>query len=213
MIMVRYHRAGPGAALAPEKQVGVSSLPEANQPTTARGPASPTASAAVAHRPPDGPGIRLTGGLLHDWQRRSHTASLPLALRQMEAAGNLDNLRLAIAGAHDGYRGPVFMDSDIYKTLEAIGWELGHAPAANLSEFAASATTLLEEAQQPDGYLNSYIQVSGEPRYQRLSISSRRRSRTRGCPAGPRSSRSPGASPTTWSRRSRAARRASTGTR
>jgi DUF1680 family protein len=146
-------------------------LPEAPKTTTARGPASPTASAAVAHRPPDGPGVRLTGGLLHDWQRRSHTASLPLALRQMEAAGNLDNLRLAIAGAHEGYRGPVFMDSDIYKTLEAIGWELGHAPAPHLAEFATSATTLLEEAQQPDGYLNSYIQVSWEPRYHRLSSS------------------------------------------
>jgi uncharacterized protein len=146
-------------------------VPEAQKLTTARGPASPTASAAVAHRPPEGRGVRLTGGLLHDWQRRNHVASLPLALRQMEAAGNIDNLRLAIAGASEGYRGPVFMDSDIYKTLEAIGWELGHAPSDELSEFAASATTLLEEAQEPDGYLNSYIQVSGEPRYQRLSSS------------------------------------------
>ena len=137
----------------------------------ARGPASPTAQAAVAHRPPDGPGARLTGGLLHDWQRRSHDVCLPLALRQMEAAGNLGNLRLAIAGIRQGYRGPVFMDSDVYKTLEAIGWELGRAPSPALAGFAAKATTLLEKAQQPDGYLNSYIQVSGEPRYRRLSSS------------------------------------------
>src|SRR5215469_7273017 len=137
----------------------------------ARGPASPTARAAVAHRPPDGPGARLTGGLLHDWQRRNHDVSLPLALRQMEAAGNLENLRLAIAGATEGYRGPVFMDSDLYKTLEAIGWELGHAPSDALAEFAGQATELLDKAQQPDGYLNSYIQVSGEPRYHRLSSS------------------------------------------
>ena len=135
------------------------------------GPASPTPSAAVAHRPPDGPGVRLTAGLLHDWQRRSHEASLPLALRQMEAAGNLANLRLAIAGAGEGYRGPVFMDSDLYKTLEAIGWELGHARSPALADFTAEATALLEKAQQPDGYLNSYIQVSGEPRYGRLSSS------------------------------------------
>jgi uncharacterized protein len=170
MIMVRYQRAGRAAPARAGKQVGVA-LPEARKLTTASGPASPTASAAVAHRPPGGPGVRLTGGLLHDWQQRSHVASLPLALRQMEAAGNLDNLRLAIAGAHEGYRGPVFMDSDIYKTLEAIGWELGHAPSPDLAEFAASATTLLEKAQQPDGYLNSFIQVSGEPRYHRLSSS------------------------------------------
>jgi hypothetical protein len=141
---------------------------EADRALAARGPASPTASAAVTHRPLDGPGVRLTGGLLRDWQQRSHDASLPLALRQMEAAGNLNNLRLAIAGATDGYRGPVFMDSDIYKTLEAIGWELEHDPAPDLAGFAADTTALLEKAQQPDGYLNSYIQVSGEPRYQRL---------------------------------------------
>ena len=56
-------------------------------------------------------------------QQRNRTLSLPLALRQLEAAGNLGNLRLAIVGKREGYRGPVFMDSDIYKTLEAVGWE------------------------------------------------------------------------------------------
>jgi uncharacterized protein len=146
-------------------------MTETGRTPASRGPVSPTISAAVRHRPVDGPRARLTGGLLRDWQRRSHDASLPLALRQMEAAGNLGNLRLAVAGASDGYRGPVFMDSDLYKTLEAIGWELGHDPSPALAEFAADATALLEKAQQPDGYLNSYVQVSGTPRYARLSSS------------------------------------------
>lgn len=124
---------------------------------------------------------------------------MPLALRQLAAAGNLDNLRLAIrasaatparvggdGSAHRGrprqlgpvdplpgtdYRGPVFMDSDIYKTLEAIGWELAHGPQPDLAEFAASTIDLLAQAQQPDGYLNSYVQASGEPRYSRLAWS------------------------------------------
>jgi hypothetical protein len=178
---------------------------------------------------------------LHDWQRRNASASLPLALRQLEVAGNLDNVRLAIsasaragtpaggagradgayvASGHDGadslariaaepvatdvvtadgapaggdgrrprqlglgpvdpllgtgYRGPVFMDSDIYKTLESIGWELAHDtehPQPDLAAFAASAIELLAQAQRPDGYLNSYVQVSGEPRYARLAWS------------------------------------------
>ena len=93
-----------------------------------RGPAVPSASAAVAHRPLAGDGARLTAGLLHAWQQRNAGASLPLALRQLETAGNLANVRLAISGAREGYRGPVFMDSDIYKVLEAIGWELGRSP-------------------------------------------------------------------------------------
>jgi uncharacterized protein len=132
---------------------------------------SPTASAVGRHRPVQEPGARLTGALLRDWQRRSHDASLPLALRQMEAAGNLGNLRLAVSGGTDGYRGPVFMDSDLYKTLEAIGWELAHDPSPELAEFAADAVALIEKAQQPDGYLNSYVQVTGTPRYSKLSSS------------------------------------------
>ncbi len=148
------------------------------------GPASPTAAARTAHRPLTGPGAALTGGLLHDWQQRNREASLPLALRQLEVAGNLDNLRAAARPAGDtggkaGYHGPVFMDSDIYKTLEAIGWELARDPGGGtgsdiwraLSGFVASTIPLLEQAQEPDGYLDSYIQVSGEPRYGRLAWS------------------------------------------
>ena len=63
------------------------------------------------------------------------------------------------------------MDSDIYKVLEAIGWELGRSPDEGLSSFLAETTALLEKAQQPDGYLNSYIQVTGRPRYSFLAYS------------------------------------------
>jgi len=210
------HRTGAvdlaGTAAPPQDPV----VP-AGPPGSVTGPVAPTAAAVGAHRPLAR--ARLTAGLLHQWQQRNLAASLPLALRQLEDAGNLDNVRLAIqadraaqrrtadagddsttaadgygaAGGHrpvrvgpvdplpgTGYRGPVFMDSDIYKTLEAIGWELarGHqtdapdAPdAPELAAFAAQVTALLEEAQRPDGYLNSYFQVSGEPRYTRLAWS------------------------------------------
>jgi len=137
----------------------------------ARGPVNPTAGAFIAHRPLDGPGAEITSGLLAEWRERNRAASLPLALRQLEAAGNLDNVRLAVTGTGGPYRGPVFMDSDIYKTLEAVSWELGRASATSLAEFAAETTALLAKAQQADGYLNSYVQVSGSPRYARLESS------------------------------------------
>ncbi len=139
--------------------------------TAARGPAYPTTTAAVAHRPLGGRAVRLTGGLLADWQQRNHVVSLPLALRQLEVAGNLDNLRLAGTGVNSGYRGPAFMDSDVYKTLEAVSWQLGRADDPALAEFAADTTALLAKAQQDDGYLNSYAQVTGRPRYARLETS------------------------------------------
>ena len=60
------------------------------------GPVMPTASAIAAQRPLAARGVRLTGGLLHEWQRRNVSASMPLALHQLAAAGNLDNLRLCL---------------------------------------------------------------------------------------------------------------------
>jgi uncharacterized protein len=180
------------------------------------GPVGVSAAPDWAHRPLPGQAAHLTPGLLHEWQQRNLAKSLPLALRQLEDAGNLDNVRLAVRAAaaaaasagtpaHTadsatatradadghrdkraaagpglgpvdplpglGYRGPVFMDSDIYKTLEAIGWELAHGPRPALSSFAAEVVALLQQAQRPDGYLNSYFQVSGEPRYAWLAWS------------------------------------------
>jgi hypothetical protein len=137
----------------------------------------------VRHRPLGGAAAWLDHGLLADWQRRSRDVSLPLAMTQMEAAGNLGNLRLAITAGHAGaarYRGPAFMDSDVYKTLEAIAWELdgesaggaaAEAGSSDLAGFLAGVTALLEQAQRPDGYLNSSIQVSGRPRYAHLESS------------------------------------------
>lgn len=146
-------------------------MAEATRAVPTHGPVYPTAAATVAQRPLDGLGAQLTSGLLADWQARNRDASLPLALRQLEVAGNLDNLRLAIAGVGGTYRGPVFMDSDIYKTLEAVSWESGREPAAALADFAAETTGLLAKAQQSDGYLNSYVQVSGSSRYVKLESS------------------------------------------
>jgi len=152
----------------------VSSLTDDAVPRDAAldGPVGMSAATDWAHHPARG--ARLTGGLLHDWQQRNLAESLPIALRQLKAAGNLDNVRLAVQGSPSptlSYRGPVFMDSDIYKTLEAIGWQLALGDHNGLADFAAEVTALLERAQLPDGYLNSYFQVSGEPRYSRLSSS------------------------------------------
>jgi uncharacterized protein len=183
-------------------------MPEAGSPSGGTGPAAPTAGADVRHRPLDGPSALLPGGLLHGWQQRNRERSLPLALAQLEVAGNLGNVRLAAArvdakvadpdlivdphlavesGVDNGvdstadgdmaadldqteFRGPVFMDSDIYKTLEAIAWELTRG-APDLADFAGKAAELLAQAQEPDGYLNSYVQVTGSPRYASLATS------------------------------------------
>ena len=53
----------------------------------------------------------------------------------------------------------VFSDSDVYKWLEAIAWELGREPSAELERLARETIELVAAAQEPDGYLNSWCQV------------------------------------------------------
>jgi hypothetical protein len=83
------------------------------------GPVAPTAAAAGTHRPVTG--TRLTDGLLHRWQQRSRTASLPLALRQLQDAGNLDNVRLAGGHVDDLAGRPSAVLGERPVTLPGIG--------------------------------------------------------------------------------------------
>lgn len=148
----------------------------ADQPTVV-GVAQPVSRARMAQHPLDARRVRLTGGILGDWQQRNHQVSLPSAIERLESAGNMDNLRLVTGEFSGEYRGPRFMDSDLYKTLEAIGWDLGRdsddRPAErDLVAFVEQATALLGRAQRADGYLNSHYQaVEPERQYAFLAHS------------------------------------------
>ncbi|MEU8567838.1 beta-L-arabinofuranosidase domain-containing protein [Streptomyces pathocidini] len=125
------------------------------------GPAIPTPGSPAAHRPAAFDRVELTGGPWQSWQRVTRESSLPLAFSWLEKAGNLDNLRLAAGERVDAEcRGPAAMDSDLAKVLETAAYELQHGPDEAISEFIDRATTLLEAAQEDDGYLHSHSQVA-----------------------------------------------------
>ena len=141
-------------------------------PDWVSGPAVPTAAARAVQRPLGVDAVRITGGPWGRWQRRNREVTLPLAFERLEEAGNLDNLRLAAGEGTGAHRGPVFMDSDLYKVLEAVAWELARGPDETLTRFLQASTELLERAQGEDGYLNSWVQVvDPASRYTRLSSS------------------------------------------
>jgi len=100
------------------------------------------------------------------WAPRRETnrlVSIPFSLQKLEEAGNLEDIRLAARGATNGYRGPVFMDSDLYKALEAVAYSLATHPDPALERQLEDIIRLLAAAQQPDGYLNSHFIVK-DPR-------------------------------------------------
>jgi uncharacterized protein len=96
------------------------------------------------------------------WTPRRETnrvASIPFSLQKLEEAGNIEDMRLAARGATNGFKGPVFMDSDLYKALEAASYSLATHPDPALEKQLDDIISILAAAQQPDGYLNSYYTV------------------------------------------------------
>lgn len=118
------------------------------------GPAAPTPSALTALRPLPLTAVRLDpSGLLGGWQERNATATLPHCVDQLTAYGNLANLRRVTGDSDAAFAGMWFADTDVYKTLEAAAW------SGEYADFVTDTIALLEKAQDPDGYLNSYYQV------------------------------------------------------
>jgi DUF1680 family protein len=125
----------------------------------------PSAAAAVRLRPLGADGVELGDGFWAGRVRVNRERTIPHGLEQLHAWGQLDNLRSA-AGGNGAYRAAEdtsgatlpFLDSDVYKWLEAVGWELGRAPDAALLAAAGPVIDLVAAAQRPDGYLNSYVQ-------------------------------------------------------
>src|SRR5262249_44136381 len=106
-------------------------------------------------------------------------ATVPHCVARLEDSGALANLRRAagLGSADDAepadHIGYWFSDTDVYKTAEAVAWELGRAPDnPALGEFLAATAALLAKAQLADGYLNSYYQATKpERRWQELRSS------------------------------------------
>ena len=70
--------------------------------------------------------VRITGGLLRHWQDRNGNRTVPHTIGQLRAAGNVDNLSRLLADDPPAYRGRYpFLDTDLYKTLEGLAYEIG----------------------------------------------------------------------------------------
>ena len=103
--------------------------------------------------------VTLSGGFWAARQVVNAERSLSHGYRMLEEAGNLNNLRLAAGQAQGEYKGPVFQDSDVYKWLEAVGYQSALGLSADLHAKADETIELIRAAQADDGYLDSYYQV------------------------------------------------------
>jgi len=128
----------------------------------------PSATARSRLRPLEATQLDIIDGFWAERLRLNRERTIPHGMNQLRRSGALDNLRLA-SGANGSYQALAdsagftfpFLDSDVYKWLEAAGWELGRAADAGLAAAASEAIATVAAAQRADGYLNSYVQVIG----------------------------------------------------
>jgi DUF1680 family protein len=76
-----------------------------------------------------------------------------------EPSGCVSNFEVAAGLRRGEHQGFVFQDSDAYKWLEAAAYALEGRSDPALREKAGALVALIEKAQQPDGYLNTYFQI------------------------------------------------------
>lgn len=74
---------------------------------------------------------------------------------------NFINAAKALKGEDtgDGFYGMVFQDSDAAKWLEAVGYSLAIYPDEDLEKTADEVIDIIAEAQDEDGYLNTYYTI------------------------------------------------------
>lgn len=127
------------------------------------GPVRLTSVSQVSFRP--ALSAAVTGGLWAERRRVNREVSVPGGWDRLHEAGNFHNLELAAGLTSGDYVNDLpFLDSDLYKWMEAIGWtladpDLTSSDKERLQSFLDASWTLLAKVQEPDGYLDSNFQV------------------------------------------------------
>jgi DUF1680 family protein len=134
---------------------------------TAAPPVAPVLPSRGALRPLGLDEVTLTGGFWADRQRVNGAATIPHCDHWETRVGWIGNFGRALDGTVAEHRtGREFSDSDVYKMIEAMAWEVGRTGDPALEARIAELTAQIGAVQEPDGYLNTRFGRPGqEPRY------------------------------------------------
>lgn len=112
--------------------------------------------------------VKVTDTFWAPRQATNRTATVPHLFAELREQGYVSNFERAAQGLEGGYRGPVYMDSDVYKSLEAAAYVLGEGAPPKLEAEFDFVVDLVRRAQQADGYVNTYHQLNHQPRFSNL---------------------------------------------
>jgi DUF1680 family protein len=94
----------------------------------------------------------------------NRAATLPHLLRELERQGSLGGFRMLAGDKSQTYRGYMWGDSDVYKTLEGMAATLRLRADPALARQMEQIVGSIAAAQAPDGYLFPHLQIT-EPGY------------------------------------------------
>jgi len=98
--------------------------------------------------------------------------TLPSQYKFIEETGRLDNFRIASGKKKDNYKGFFwFNDSDVYKWIEASAYAIVYKPSDELKKMIDEVIKEVIDAQQEDGYINTFITINKMERWKELAWS------------------------------------------
>jgi DUF1680 family protein len=114
--------------------------------------------------------VRITGGFWGQRQELNATAIISHCERWVEKMGWAGNFDAALDGRLPAERtGREFADSDVYKLVEAMAWEVGRTGDTQMDTRLRALVERIAAVQEPDGYLNTNYGRPGQaPRYSDL---------------------------------------------
>src|SRR4051812_3708431 len=93
-------------------------------------------------------------------QEVNRTRTLEHVLGEIDATGGLRNFDIAAGKDTGKFGGPFWADSDVYKWIEGASWTLANHPDPALDAKVDALIARIAAAQQPDGYLDTFVQIN-----------------------------------------------------
>jgi len=118
---------------------------------------------ASAQHIPDLKKIKITDSLFGSYASLVASSMLPYQWGILNGGygsyHSIDNFRIAAGELQGKHNGPVFVDTDAYKWLEAVAYCTESGGGEKFLPLADGLIGLIGRAQQPDGYLDTYYTV------------------------------------------------------
>jgi DUF1680 family protein len=132
--------------------------------------ALPVAPSASVLQPLPLSAVRIDSGFWGDRQDLNARVILDHCEHWMEKVGWIGNFDAAVQGRlPEARQGREFSDSDVYKLLEAMAWEVGRSGDEDIDRRLRAIVARILPVQEEDGYLNTMFGRPGQaPRYSDL---------------------------------------------